>query len=117
MDTGIYPRWYQPLTFSCREIGKTKGCDRIYAYSVCRVSFDRRENTYIVKSYNAGHECHVGNWTSIVGHVKFESNVYIEEKDYLNNFEKMVILFYNLKMVVFICLGIELLIRTLFIVM
>ena len=24
-----------------------------------------------------------------MGHVKFESNVYIEEKDYLNNFEKI----------------------------
>ena len=66
-----------------------KDCNCIVCSFCVSVSFDRIDNAYIVTSCRVDYEGRVANHASIVGHVKFESDLSNEEKDQLNNFGKI----------------------------
>ena len=54
-----------------------------------RVAFDRLVYVHVVKRCRSSHIGHVVNLSSIVGHIRFEAGVYIEERSQLANFGKI----------------------------
>ena len=54
-----------------------------------RVAFDRVVGGCVAKVYRLFRLGDVINFSSIVGHVKFENNVSIEERSWLVDFNKM----------------------------
>lgn len=79
LDTSFCHRWYQSLPFECKEIRKRKNCSHVvHPFCVC-ISFDRVVGSSTIKKYILAHEGHIVNKVSIVGHVKFESDLSDEE--------------------------------------
>ena len=89
LDTTYFERWPQSIPFDCREIRKRKG----YEHSGCpfcvRIAFDRSVGFYVVKVCRCLHTGHVVNLSSIPGHIRLESDLFIEEKSQLVNFGKI----------------------------
>ena len=67
--------------------------DMLLSYSDCpfyvRVAFDRLVSAYIVKRCRSSHMGHAVNLSSIVGHVRFEADLSIDERSQLANFGKI----------------------------
>ena len=77
------------ISTCCRAVRNWKGCDRMMClFCVCGV-FDREVGGYVVNVCQLFYLGHIVNFSSIVGHVKFENNVSIEEKSWLVDFNKM----------------------------
>ena len=89
LDTTNFDRLPQSLSFKCREIWKKKG----YSHSDCpfcvRVAFDRLVGGYVVKSCRYSHIGYIVNLSSIIGHVRFEADLSLEERSHLANFGKI----------------------------
>ena len=89
LDTTISDRWIQSISIEYREIRKRKECDRV-AYPFCvRVVFDKTVGGYVIIVCRLSHLGHVVNLSSIIGHVKFEADLSIEERSQLANFGKI----------------------------
>ena len=73
LNTAICHRWSQPVIFECREVQKRKDCDHTTCPFCVRVVF-------IVKVCRLTRLGHVVTLSSILGHVKFEDDLSIEEK-------------------------------------
>ena len=86
LDTTISDRWPQSISFECREIRKRK-CYYHYECLFCvRIVFDRSVCGHVVKLCQLYRVGHVVNLSSIVGHVKFEADLSVEERSQLANF-------------------------------
>ena len=89
MDKSDFDRCPQSILFECREIRKRKGFNHSdYPFCVC-VAFDRSVGGYIFKRCRSSHIRHAVNLSSIVGHVKFEADLSVEERRQLANFGKI----------------------------
>ena len=77
------------MVFECREVRKRKGCDRTTCSFCVRIVFYILVGSYIVKVCRLTDVDHVVNLSSIIGHVKFEAGLSIEEKNQLVAFGKM----------------------------
>ena len=77
------------MVFEYREIRKRKGCDRTTCSFCVRIVFYILVGSCIVKVCQLTDVGHVVNLSSIIGHVKFEANLSIEEKIQLVTFGKM----------------------------
>ena len=66
-----------------------KGCGRIMCPFCVHVAFDRVVGGYIVKVCQLSHLDRVVDVSSIVGRVKFEAELSIEERKQLDTFGKM----------------------------
>ena len=77
------------MVFECIEVRKRKGCDRTTSSFCVRIAFDRSVGSYIVKVHRFTHLGHVVNLPFIIGHVKFEADLSIEEKSQLVTFGKI----------------------------
>ena len=73
----------------CREVRKRKGCDHSGCPFCVRIAFDRSVGSYVVKLCRCLHTGHVVNLSSIPGHIRFESDLSIEERSQLPNFGKI----------------------------
>ena len=75
--------------FECREIWKRKS----FNYSDCpfyvRVVFDILVSVYVVKRCRSSHMGHVVNLSSIIGHVRLEADLSVDERSQLANFGKI----------------------------
>ena len=89
LDTTICDRWSQSISIEHREIWNRKGCDRTTCPFCVRIAFDRVVRGYIVKVCMLSHLGHVVNLSSIIGHVKFEADLSLEERSQLVNFGKI----------------------------
>ena len=81
----ISTRWTQCFSFACKEVRKRKGCDHIMCPFCVRVVYDRAVGGYVFKVYRLSHLGHAVNFSSIVGHIKFEADFMVsktEEKRY-----------------------------------
>ena len=82
-------RWPQSILFECKEIQKRKGFNDSDCLFFVRVVFDRSVGVYVVKICWSSHMDHVVNLSSIVGHVRFEANLFVDERSQLANFDKI----------------------------
>ena len=89
LDTTICDRWLHSVSIECREVRKMKRCIRTTCPFCVRIVFDRAVGSYIVKVCMLSHLGHVVNLSSIIGHVKFESDLSVEERSQLVNFGKI----------------------------
>ena len=89
LDTSLYHRWHQLLSFEYREVKKRKNCSHMVCPFCVRISFDRAVGSYVIKNCVLAHEDHIVIKVSIVVHVKFESNLSEEEQMQLVKFGKM----------------------------
>ena len=89
LDTTYFQRWPQSISFECREIRKKKGCDHSGCPFSVRIAFDRSVSSYVIKLCRCLHTSHVVNFSTIAGHVKFESDLSVDERDHLENFGKI----------------------------
>jgi len=48
LDPAYFPKWPQSITFKCREIRKTRGCEHSGCPFSVRVTFDRSVASYVV---------------------------------------------------------------------
>ena len=48
LDLAYFPKWPQSITFKCREIRKTRGCEHTGCPFSVRVTFDRSVASYVV---------------------------------------------------------------------
>ena len=89
LNTTYFERWLQSISFDCREVRKRKGCIHSGCSFCGRIVFDRSVGSYIVKLCRWLHTGHVINLSSIPGHIRFESDLFIEERSQLANFGKI----------------------------
>ena len=89
LDKNEFDRWPQSMSFECREIRKRKGVDYSYCPFCVRVTFDRSVDVYVVKRCRSLHIGHVKNFSSIVGHVRFEADFSVQERSQLAIFGKI----------------------------
>ena len=89
LDTNEFDRCPQSISFECREIWERKGFN-FPGYAFCiRVAFDRSVGAYIVNWCRSSYMGHVVNLPSIVGHVRYESNLSVDERIQLADFGKI----------------------------
>ena len=81
LDPAYFPKWPQSITFECREIRKRKGCEHSGCPFSVRVAFDRSVGSYVVKQCRCVHTGHVVSLSTIAGHVKFESDLSVNERE------------------------------------
>ena len=81
LDTAYFQRWPQSISFECREIRKRKGCEQSSCPFSVRIAFDRSVSSYVVKLCRCLHTGHVVNLSTIAGHVKFESDLSVDERE------------------------------------
>ena len=79
MDTPYFERWPQSISFDCIEVRKRRGCDHSSCPFCVRIAFDRSVGSYVEKLCRCLHTGHVVNLFSIPGHIRFESDLSIEE--------------------------------------
>ena len=84
LDTTYFERWPQLFSFDCREVRKRKGRDHSDCPFYVRIAFDRSVGSYVVKLCRCLHTGHAVNLTSIPGHIRFASNLSIEERRLLH---------------------------------
>ena len=89
LDPAYFQKWPQSITFECREVRKRKGSELSGCPFSVRVAFDRLVGSYVVKQCRCVHTGHVVNLSSIAGHVKFESDLSVDEREQLANFGKI----------------------------
>ena len=89
LDTTYFQRWPQSISFECREIRKRKGCELSGCPFSVRIRFDRSVGSYVVKLCRCLRTGHVVNLSSIPGHVKFESDLFVDEREQLAKFGKI----------------------------
>ena len=89
LDTTYFQRWPQSISFECREIRKRKGCEQSSCPFSVRIAFDRSVSSYVVKLCRCLYTGHVVNLSTIAGHVKFESDLSVDEREHLANFGKI----------------------------
>ena len=89
LDTTYFERWPQSSSFDCREVRKRKGCEHSGCPFCVRIALDRSVGSYIVKMCRCLYTSHVVNLSFIPGHIRFESNLSIEERIQLENFGKI----------------------------
>jgi len=89
LDKNEFDRWPQLISFECREIQKRKGFSHSDCSFYVRVAFDRSVGVYVVKRCRSSHMGHVVNLYSIVGHVRFEADLSVDERSQLANFGKI----------------------------
>ena len=78
------------ISTCCRAVRNWKGCDRMMClFCVCGV-FDREVGGYVVNVCQLFYLGHIVNFSSIVGHIKFEDDLSNEEGNQLINFRKKV---------------------------
>ena len=80
LDTIYVEHWPQSISFDCREVRKRKGCEHSGCPFCVGVAFDRSVGSYVVKLCRCLHTGHVVNLSSIPGHIRFGSDLSIEEK-------------------------------------
>ena len=81
LDPAYFQKWPQSITFECREVRKRKGSELSGCPFSVRVAFDRSVGSYVVKLCKCLHIGHVVNLSSIAGHVKFESDLSVNERE------------------------------------
>ena len=89
LDTNEFDRWPQSISFECREIRKRKDFNHPDCPFCIRVAFDRLVCAYVVKRCRSSFIGYVVNLSSIVGHVRYESDLSVDERSQLANFGKI----------------------------
>ena len=89
LDTTYFERWSQSISFDYREVRKRKGCDHSGCPFCVRIAFDRSVGSYVVKLCRCLYIGPVVNLSFIPGHIRFESDLSIEERSQLPNFGKI----------------------------
>ena len=88
LNTTEFDRWPQSITFECKEICKKKSYSYL-DYSFCaHVAFDRSIRGYVVKRCRDLNIGHFVNLSFIIGHVRSEGDLSVEERSQLANFRK-----------------------------
>ena len=89
LDTTYFECWPQSISFDCREVRKRKGCEHSGCPFCVRIAFNRSVGSYVVKLCRCLHTGHVVNLSSIPGHIRFASDLSIEERSQSVNFGKI----------------------------
>ena len=77
------------ISFEGRKIRKIKGFNHSYGSFCVGVAFDRSVGVYVVKRCRSSHMSYVVNLSFIVGHVRFEADLSVDDRNQLANFGKI----------------------------
>ena len=89
LDKTDFDYWTESISFECREIRKKKSFCHLDCPFCVRVAYDRSVGDYVVKRRRSSYIDHIVNLSSIVGHVRFEADLSVEERSQLANFGKI----------------------------
>ena len=112
LDTNEFDRWHKSLSFKYREVRKRKGFNHPDCPFCIRVAFDRSVGAYVVKRCRSSHTCHGVNLSSIVGHVRYESDYLFMRGVIWLTLVKLVTSVYSLRLRFVVCSPIKHTIQT-----